>query len=52
MIGCKNVLSVFNDPCLRIALKNFVLLKKVKRLTPQKREGSKKKSLKKGVLSF
>ncbi|EJC29151.1 hypothetical protein HPHPH5B_0114 [Helicobacter pylori Hp H-5b] len=24
MIGCKNALSVFNDPCLRIELKNFV----------------------------
>ncbi|WQW10112.1 hypothetical protein KVK05_00135 [Helicobacter pylori] len=31
MIGCKNVLSVFNDPCLRIKSKNFVWWKKLKK---------------------
>ncbi|EJC03079.1 hypothetical protein HPHPP3_0115 [Helicobacter pylori Hp P-3] len=31
MIGCKNVLSVFNDPCLRIGLKNFIWWKKLKK---------------------
>ncbi|PDX19166.1 hypothetical protein BB415_02440 [Helicobacter pylori] len=41
MIGCKNALSVFNDPCLRIALKNFVLLK-IKKIKPPKKRGFKK----------
>ncbi len=43
MIGCKNALSVFNDPCLRIALKNFVLLK-IKKIKPPKKERVQKRN--------
>ncbi|EMG89645.1 hypothetical protein HMPREF1403_01247 [Helicobacter pylori GAM201Ai] len=38
MIGCKNVLSVFNDPCLRIELKNFVWWKRLKRKKIKKKK--------------
>ncbi|EJB53018.1 hypothetical protein HPHPM2_0096 [Helicobacter pylori Hp M2] len=46
MIGCKNALSIFNDPCLRIELKNFVWWKRLKskKIKPPKKERVQKRN--------